>query len=67
MSKKTVGIEIATAEYMLDLPEGTSILAATISNDKLMLTLETPHDFPEGSTLVYQRDDYGNVALIGAN
>ena len=67
MSETTVGIDVTTAEFMLDLPEGTKILSATVSNDKLMLTLETTYDFPEGSTLVYQTDDYGNVALTGAN
>ena len=67
MSKKTVGVDIPTAEFMLDLPEGTRILSASVSSGKLMLTLDTPHDFPEGSTLVYQSDDNGNIALIGAN
>jgi hypothetical protein len=67
MNKKTVGVDIPTAEYMLDLPEGTRILSASVSGGKLMLTLDTVHDFPDGSTLVYQRDDYGNTALIGAN
>jgi hypothetical protein len=67
MSETTVGIDVITAEFMLDLPEGTKILSAAVSNDKLLLTLETAEDFPEGSTLVYESDDYGNVALTGAN
>lgn len=67
MNKRTVGIDIPTAEFMLDLPEGTRILAASISSGKLMLTLDTAEDFPEGSTLVYQSDASGNIVLTGAN
>ena len=66
MSKKTLSVDVAVAEFMLDLPEGTTILSANVNDGKLVLEVDSDFDFPEVGTLVYESDDYGNVALTGA-
>lgn len=67
MTRKNVKIERPTAEFMLDLPEGTEITGASFDGTHLHLEIETEFDFPEGSTLVYEHDEFGNTALTGAN
>jgi hypothetical protein len=66
MSKKNVKVDRLTAEFMLDLPEGTTITGARFEGNHLHLELETEFEFPEGSTLVYEHDEFGNHALTGA-
>lgn len=67
MAKKNVKIERLTAEFMLDLPEGTEITGVGFDGTHVLLEIETEFDFPEGSTLVYENDEFGNSALTGAN
>lgn len=66
MSNKTVKLDRLTAEFMLDLPEGTVITGIRLEGNMVHLDLDTDIDFPDGATLVYQNDEYGNNALVGA-
>jgi hypothetical protein len=67
MSNKTVKIDRLTAEFMLDLPEGTTITGARLEGTHIYLELDTELEFPENATLVYDHDEFGNTALVGAD
>jgi hypothetical protein len=66
MTKRNVKLDRLTAEFMLDLPEGTSITDLRLEGDVVHLELETDVAFPEGSSLKYEHDDFGNTALVGS-
>ncbi len=63
MSKKTLKLETATAEFLLDLQEGVTILEASVKDGKLVLTVDTEIEFPEVGDMVYETDEYGNIAF----
>jgi hypothetical protein len=48
---------------MLDLPDGITIKDARVANGKLVLSIKTSLNVPDGSTVVYQHDEYGNTGL----
>jgi hypothetical protein len=62
---KELRLEVSTAEFLLDLPDGISIRGAKVDGGVLVLEVDTELDFPEVSTLIYQNDDFGNIALVG--
>lgn len=66
MSKKTLRVDTKIAEFMLDLPEETQITGAKIEDGKLVLEVDTDYDFPDNGVLIYEADEFGNIALTGA-
>jgi hypothetical protein len=66
MSNKTVKVDRLTVEFMLDLPEGTAITGLRLEGTHVYLELDTEVDFPDNGALVYETDEYGNIALVGA-
>lgn len=62
---KTIKVSAEIAEFMLDLPHGTNIKGASFSDGMLELVVESEYDFPDGATLIYSNDEYGNSALVG--
>jgi hypothetical protein len=66
MSNKTVKLDRLTVEFLLDLPEGTLITGTRLEGSMIYLELDTEVDFPENGTLVYEGDETGNIALVGA-
>jgi hypothetical protein len=69
MSTKTLRLTTDVAEFLLDLPEGTTITDVSLSpaNREVTLTVDTEHDFPDDADLVYATDEFGNIGLTGAN
>lgn len=63
---KTLKLPVDIAEFMLDLPHGTSIKDVSFSDGVVSLIVESDFDFPEVANLIYQNDEYGNSALVGA-
>jgi len=66
MSNKTVKVDRLVVEFMLDLPEETKITGIRLEGSMVYLDLDTEIDFPDNGTLVYENDEYGNSALVGA-
>ena len=58
-------VDLKTLEFMLDLPQSFLVTDIVVKDEKAILTLETEEDLPSEVALVYNTDDYGNVALTG--
>ena len=67
MEQKTVRVNMADVEFMLDLPVDTSIVSAKTEGGQLVLTVNTGTAFPDNCTLVYETSDSGHVSLVGAS
>ncbi len=67
MAQKTVRVNMADVEFMLDLPVDTSIVSAKSEGGQLVLTINTGTEFPDNSTLVYETSPNGHVSLAGAS
>lgn len=67
MNKTTVYLNPKTVEFMLDLPTECSISNIIMENNKILMTLETETVFPSNVELIYESDEYGNIALTGLN
>jgi len=63
LETKTINVNLADVEFMLDLPDGITIKDARVANGKLVLSIKTSLNVPDGSTVVYQHDEYGNTGL----
>jgi hypothetical protein len=63
---KELRVSTEVAEFMLDLPEGTTIVGASYTEGKLILNVKSDFDFPEVANLVYANDENGTSALVGA-
>lgn len=58
-------VDLKTLEFMLDLPQSFFVKDISVEGEKAILILETEDDLPSEVSLVYNTDDYGNVALTG--
>lgn len=58
-------VDLKTLEFMLDLPQSFELKDVVVNGETATLTIETSDEMPEAVSLVYQTDDYGNVALTG--
>lgn len=58
-------VDLKTLEFMLDLPQSFVVKDISVEGEKAILILETEDDLPSEVSLVYNTDDYGNVALTG--
>lgn len=58
-------VDLKTLEFMLDLPQSFVVKDISVEGEKAILVLETEDDLPSEVSLVYNTDDYGNVALTG--
>ena len=65
MNKTTVYLDPKIVEFMLDLPTDCSIFDLKMENNKILIILESETIFPPAAELVYEYDEYGNVALTG--
>ena len=65
MTTTKATVDLKTLEFMLDLPHSFEIKDVVVNGETATLTLETDEDMPEAVSLVYQTDEYGNVALTG--
>lgn len=68
MSSTTKHLHVSAdiAEFMLDLPEGTTIVGASFDDGRVVLEVETDFSFADTALLVYSNDEYGNSALVGS-
>lgn len=58
-------VDLKTLEFMLDLPQSFLVKDISVEGEKAILILEAEDDLPSEVSLVYNTDDYGNVALTG--
>lgn len=58
-------VDLKTLEFMLDLPQSFIVKDILVDEDKAVLTLETDENLSPEVALVYNTDEYGNVALTG--
>jgi len=65
MSTVKAHVDLKTLEFMLDLPQSFVVQDILVDGDKAVLTLETDDEIPTEVSLVYDTDEYGNVALTG--
>lgn len=65
MSTVKAQVDLKILEFMLDLPQSFVITDVVIKDDKAILTLETEENLSSEVVLIYNTDEYGNVALTG--
>ena len=65
MTTVKANVDLKTLEFMLDLPQSFEVKDISVNGDIATLTIETSDELPEAVALIYQTDDYGNIALTG--
>jgi hypothetical protein len=65
MSKVTLRTDLSKVEFLLDLPEEMKLTGIVSNGETVTLIVETELDLPQNAQLVYDTDEYGNIALVG--